>query len=457
MPRFFRPCTDTFRHTFRLFLCLSIIATAHAGAQIQEAKARIDKVTLQLKWKHQFQFAGYYAAIKQGFYAEAGLEVELREPVIGMKTSDVVLRGDAEYGISTSDLILLHSRGRPVVALACIFQHSPLVFLVDARSGVGTIHGMAKARLMIEPDADELIAYLAQEGISRTQLNLTPHEFSVEPMIERRVDAISAYETDEAFMLQQAGIDYLKFTPRAGGIDFYGDTLFASEKEAREHPDRTRRFVEASLKGWAYALTNPEEMIDYIFDHYGDRHSREHLQYEAEMTQKLILPKVVEIGYMNPGRWRHIADTYANLGMMPAGVSLDGFLFDRSIQPDLRALYTALLAAMGIIAVVSLVAIRFYRLHSEIRLKTLKLQAAFDEINVLRGIIPICSYCKKIRDDAGLWSQMEIYIMDHSDAEFTHGICEDCYTRLEQSGEFSPDEPTTQQTETNPEDCVKGA
>jgi hypothetical protein len=175
------------------------------------------------------------------------------------------------------------------------------------------------------------------------------------------------------------------------------------------------------------------------------------------MTQKLILPKVVEIGYMNPGRWRHIADTYANLGMMPAGVSLDGFLFDRSIQPDLRALYTALLAAMGIIAVVSLVAIRFYRLHSEIRLKTLKLQAAFDEINVLRGIIPICSYCKKIRDDAGLWSQMEIYIMDHSDAEFTHGICEDCYTRLEQSGEFSPDEPTTQQTETNPEDCVKGA
>lgn len=56
----------------------------------------------------------------------------------------------------------------------------------------------------------------------------------------------------------------------------------------------------------------------------------------------------------------------------------------------------------------------------------IKLQAALDEVETLRGIIPICSYCKKIRDDKGLWNQLEAYISEHSEAKFSHGICPDC-------------------------------
>lgn len=55
-----------------------------------------------------------------------------------------------------------------------------------------------------------------------------------------------------------------------------------------------------------------------------------------------------------------------------------------------------------------------------------ELEKALSEIKVLQGFIPICSYCKKIRDDAGLWQQLESYIMQHSEASFTHGICEPC-------------------------------
>jgi hypothetical protein len=74
----------------------------------------------------------------------------------------------------------------------------------------------------------------------------------------------------------------------------------------------------------------------------------------------------------------------------------------------------------------------------------LELQKALAEIKVLRGILPICSYCKKIRDDEGSWRQMETYIRDHSEAEFTHGMCPDCAKKMqEEMNNFLNNKPRT--------------
>ena len=67
-----------------------------------------------------------------------------------------------------------------------------------------------------------------------------------------------------------------------------------------------------------------------------------------------------------------------------------------------------------------------------------KLQDAFSQIKILRGMLPICASCKKIRDDKGYWKQMEVYIRDHSEAEFSHGICPECAKKaLEEIDEFN--------------------
>jgi hypothetical protein len=68
-----------------------------------------------------------------------------------------------------------------------------------------------------------------------------------------------------------------------------------------------------------------------------------------------------------------------------------------------------------------------------------KRQKALQEIKILRGFLPICASCKKIRDDSGYWNQMEAYIRDHSEAEFSHGICPECAKKL--YPEFYEDEP----------------
>jgi PAS domain S-box-containing protein len=306
------------------------------------AWAERETVTLQLKWRHQFQFAGYYAAIERGYYREAGIEVVLREAQPGEDPVEAVLRGEAHYGVGTSELILLRADGQPVVLLANIYQHSPLVLLARADGPANDLQALHDQPLMIEPQSAELFAYFRNEGIDPDSLHIVHHTFSVEDLIHGRVAAMSAYSTDEPFSLREAGVPYLQFTPRAGGIDFYGDNLFTTEAELRAHPARVRAFRAASLRGWEYALAHPEEVIDLILSHYGDRKSREHLRFEAEQTIRLMHPALIEVGHMNRGRWRHMAEVYAEFGMIPRGFDVAAMLYDPDPRPDLRPLYWAL-------------------------------------------------------------------------------------------------------------------
>ncbi len=329
------------------------VAAAVFGAVVSAIGAA-ETVTLQLKWKHQFQFAGYYAAIAQGYYRDAGLDVQLREAEPGRDPVETVLAGEADFGVGTSELLLLRGQGKPVVVLAAIFQHSPLTLLTRRTDRVNDLQALHDQPIMIEPQSAELFAYFRNEGVDPAKLHVVHHTFEVRDLIDGRVAAMSAYASDEPFLLRQAGVDYLTFTPRAGGIDFYGDNLFTTERQLREHPGRVRRFREASLRGWDYALAHPDEIVALIHQRYSQRKSREHLQFEAAQTAQLMHPGLIEVGHMNPGRWRHMADTYAEFGMLPRNFQFGAFLYDPNPTPDLRWVYwtlgitvALLLAAVG--------------------------------------------------------------------------------------------------------------
>src|SRR5688572_7711498 len=108
----------------------------------------LEKVSLQLKWTHQFQFAGYYAAVEKGFYRDAGLDVEIREALPEQDTAREVTKGAADFGVGTSNLILLRSQGEPVVVLGVIYQHSPFVLISTAASGIRDIHELSQKKVM---------------------------------------------------------------------------------------------------------------------------------------------------------------------------------------------------------------------------------------------------------------------------------------------------------------------
>jgi two-component sensor histidine kinase/ABC-type nitrate/sulfonate/bicarbonate transport system substrate-binding protein len=339
-----------------------------------------ESVRLQLKWQHQFQFAGYYAAKEKGYYLQAGLDVEIIPTQPGEDHVQAVLHGKAEFGVGATDLLLLREQGAPLVVLAVIFQHSPLAIMTLKTAGLQSIHDLAGRRVMIEPGSSELFAYLNKEGLSADKLTLLTHEFRTQELLAGSVYAMSAYVTDEPFEVGKAGKEYVLYSPRAAGIDFYGDNLFTTESLLKLKPGMVKKFREASLRGWEYAMAHPEELVQLIYSRYSQRHSLEHLRFEARQMAPLLQVTLVEIGYMKTDRWRHINDVYAGLGMMKKNFEFKGFLYDPHPPPqDLRKLYVFFGLALLIIAVVSLLAGYIHRINRRLRLEASERQLAESE------------------------------------------------------------------------------
>ncbi len=110
-------------------------------------------------------------------------------------------------------------------------------------------------------------------------------------------------------------------------------------------------------------MEQPDEIIDLILAKYSQRHSRDYFQFEAAQAIQLIHPELIEIGYMYPGRWRHMAETYADIGMLPREFSLDGFLYNPDPVPDLTWLYRGLVAAVMLTVIISTIALYIHRIN----------------------------------------------------------------------------------------------
>ncbi|MCK6396268.1 MAG: ABC transporter substrate-binding protein [Zoogloea sp.] len=347
-------------------------------------------LTLQLKWSHGFQFAGYYAAQEKGFYREAGFEVKLLEARPGLNVVAEVSSGRADFGVGTSGLLMARQAGEPVVVLAAIFQHSPLVLIARQDAYLQSIHDLVGRRVMIEPGSDELLAYLRRERIPLDSLTRVEHSFEPEDLISGKVDAISAYSSNEPYALDKAGMNYHVFTPRSAGIDFYGDNLFTSENRVKYSPELVRAFREASLRGWRYAMDHPEEVAALIHSRYSDAQPLDFYLFEARRMVPLVRPDLVEIGYMNPGRWQHIVDTYGDMGMLPRDFDFRGFLYAEGGAGDSEGLRLYLAAALGGLALVIAVATYIHRINrqlhrsvAEARLAAGELQASEEKYRVL--------------------------------------------------------------------------
>ncbi len=354
---------------FVSILCALIFVGTVVDIPTSAADEDLKEVTLQLKWKHQFQFAGYYAAIKKGFYRDVGLKVVLKEPDVDSDVVGLVVNGDAEFGISSSDLILRRSKGDPVVALGVIYQHSP--FALATKSGISRLEQLVGKRVSLEPQSAEIIAMFRSEGLNESKFILTGHNFQTESLQAGKVDALSIYITDEVFDLKQAQYDYNLFSPRAYGIDFYGDTLFTTERMLQGQPDVVESFRKASLKGWKYALEHPEEMIDFILEQYGRKNSREHLRFEAKRTLTLVMADMLEIGYMHLWRWQHILKTYKSIGLIEPHrlVDFKSFIYTPPVEQDNTRFYLIFGVVCVILFVVANIALAFYRLNRQLKIK----------------------------------------------------------------------------------------
>ncbi len=325
-----------------------------AGVVPLLAAPKLEKVTIQLKWKHQFQFAGYYAAQRMGYFAAEGIDAHLVEGGPHRDAVREVTTGKAAYGIGDSGLLLSRAQGLPVVVVAAIFQHSPYVLMTRAADGIKEPKDLVGKRIMVEYGEGEIQtkAMLAHAGIELSKVKFLRYSWSLSDLVEGRTDAMTAYSGVEPYQLEQMGTHVSVMRLEEHGIDFYGDCLFTTTAEARNHPVRVEAVRRAVIKGWAYALEHTEEVIGWILampgvQERGIRHGN--LVAESEAMKPLILSDIVPLGLMNEERWQRTLTVYKEWGILPATMGLDGFIFEPSPWLSARNRERLMLAG-GIIA-----------------------------------------------------------------------------------------------------------
>jgi len=272
----------------------------------------LEKVTLQLQWKHQFEFAGFYAAKELGFYEEAGLDVEFKEFESTMDITAEVLSGRADYATSYSSIINDYLHRKPIVLVANFFKQSPLVLVTQPH--IKTPKDLAGKTVMGLLDSTHnttLISMLEKFDVSTDDFTNVSRSFAIDSFIKKEVDAISVFTTNEIYTLNQKAVPYNVLDPAAFGIKFYDVNLFTSKSEAVNNPQRVKALRQATIKGWEYAINNKEEIAKLILRKYNTQNKTlDALLFEAKQIEYLMLTNVYPIGSVDMQMIQSIADTY---------------------------------------------------------------------------------------------------------------------------------------------------
>ena len=290
-----------------------------------------EQVSLQLLWKHQFQFAGYYMAIEQGFYAEEGLEVELKEFDFGVDLVAEVVQGNSQFGVGRTSLLIDKNAGADVVAMFAAFQQSPLMLLSRKDSHILLSSDLRDRNVMITNDAKkvgEIIAMLLQAGITASDFKQQQHSYNVQDLIDGKTDAMASYISNEPYLMNQQGVEYNILHPKDYGFDMYSDILFTSRDLIQAKPEVVEKFYRASIKGWLYAFDNIHETAQVIFDHYNTQgKSLESLIFEGEELNKLAFDNDNNFGTLSVSKFNEMAQVYLITGSIFLGYDFSDFIY----------------------------------------------------------------------------------------------------------------------------------
>lgn len=283
-------------------------------------------VTVRLKWVHQAQFAGIYAAQELGYYAQRGLEVTIEPGGIGVQAIPAVLAGDVDFGVAgADDLLAAVSEDAPIRAVAAIYQKSPVVYFARSDSGITTPADFVGRRVGVKRNTGTYYTYIGMlqaVGIDRadiTEIDVGP---DLAPFYQNEVDVWPGFRINESEEVKRAGYDITLIRPEDYGIDLYADVLVVSTDLIERDPETVRSFVRATIDGWEYAIAHVDEAADLTME-YAEGTTREHQVSMLEQSVPLVKPsEAVGIGQMRYAEWRRVLDFLLENGLVPEGTDL---------------------------------------------------------------------------------------------------------------------------------------
>ncbi|MEB7503314.1 ABC transporter substrate-binding protein [Arthrobacter koreensis] len=307
-------------------LAVTALALAGCGGDTGDGSAAADELTpvkLQLQWFAQAQFAGYYAALDQGFFEEEGLDVEILEGGADIVPQDVLASGDADYAISWVPKVLGSiEQGAAITNVAQIFERSATLQVAMADSGIDGPEDLAGKKVGSWGYGNEweLFAGMQQAGVEIDDIELIQQAFDMNGFLAGDIDAAQAMTYNEyAQVLETENPDTGElYQPEdltvidwnEEGTAMLQDAIWADTQrleDDEEYQETTVAFIKAAIKGWAYAKDNPEEAAEIVTG-AGSTLGTSHQLWMTNETSKLIWPSTNGVGLIDEAAWEQTVD-----------------------------------------------------------------------------------------------------------------------------------------------------
>tara|TARA_B100000686_G_scaffold353328_1_gene458498 strand:+ start:3882 stop:4868 length:987 start_codon:yes stop_codon:yes gene_type:complete len=255
----------------------TLILAAAMGMASSVALAA-DKVTLQLKWVTQAQFAGYFVAKDKGFYKEEGLDVTIKPGGPDVAPPQVIAGGGADVIIDWMPSALAsREKGLPLVNIAQPFKRSGMMLTCRKDSGVKTPSDFPGRTLGVWFYGNEypFLSWMSQLGVptdgSSQGVTVLKQGFNVDPILQKQADCVSTMTYNEYWQIIDAGLgadELVTFKYEDQGVATLEDGLYVLEDNLKDPAfvDKMARFVRASMKGWAWARENSDAAADIVLE-----------------------------------------------------------------------------------------------------------------------------------------------------------------------------------------------
>jgi NitT/TauT family transport system substrate-binding protein len=301
------------------------VAALGLGAGAAQAA---DDVTLQLKWVTQAQFAGYYVALDQGFYAEEDLNVTIKPGGPDIAPTQVLAGGGADVTVEWMPAALAaREKGLPMVNIAQPFKSSGMMLTCWKDAGISSPDDLKNRTLGVWFFGNEFpfLSWMSQLGIDtdgadESGVTVLKQGFNVDPLLQRQADCISTMTYNEYWQVIDAGVgadELVTFKYEDQGVATLEDGLYVLEENLSDpaFADRMERFVRASMKGWKWAEENPDDAAMIVLD-YDDTGA------QTEGHQKRMMGEIAKLtagsnGSLDPADFQRTVDTLLAGGSDP--------------------------------------------------------------------------------------------------------------------------------------------
>jgi len=292
-----------------------------------------DELSVRLSWLINSNQAGFITAEEKGFYEQEGLNVVNNPGGIDFPSIQLVASGSDDIGVqSGSETILLaRQENIPIKAIAILDKKSPYVYFSVKDKNIISPKDFEGKTIAVSYGRPLEIVYralLAKENVDISTITEVKKNPAISTLFSGVVDVQPGFFADLIFAQEagkQEGIELNSISPTDYGINSYGYTIFATEDMIQNNPEIVESYLRATLKGWEYALENPEESIDYILEETDQQLDREAQLKALKAREDYIFPDEsnTPMGWMEKEVWQEIHDNLLEQGLLENSLDVE--------------------------------------------------------------------------------------------------------------------------------------